>query len=210
MPWGVGLVWDWQWDSDLYPDFPGMVSLLRNRNVRVMSYVNPHLVNATGLPGHSRSLFQESLDNGYVVLNGDGSVFMSYLNATMIDLSNDEARNWFKGVIKNHILSTGVSGWMCDFGEALPLDAKLHSSPQARQNPSKGTPVFKCNVVQYSLVMGPMMWANRELASVVSFDFSTSTVFTMELSFSCTYARMLNILCNFDTMGYYFCCCLFA
>ena len=24
-----------------------------------------------------------------------------------------------------NVLSSGVSGWMCDFGEALPLDAKI-------------------------------------------------------------------------------------
>ncbi|CAD7701457.1 unnamed protein product, partial [Ostreobium quekettii] len=134
VPWGVGLVWDWQWDNVLYPKFPKMVEWLRDRDVRVMTYVNPHLVPAHGYPGHSRDLFQESMDEGYVVRKGDGGIFLSYLNATMMDLSDPEARAWLKRVIMDEVLSTGVSGWMCDFGEALPLDAEIGSGLKVSGN----------------------------------------------------------------------------
>ena len=45
----------------------------------------------------------------------------------MLDLSNPGTRTWIKGVIRtNMIEAAGASGWMNDFGEALPFDAKLH------------------------------------------------------------------------------------
>ena len=31
------------------------------------------------------------------------------------------------------MLASGVKGWMCDFGESVPLDAKLWQSQDARQ-----------------------------------------------------------------------------
>ena len=44
----------------------------------------------------------------------------------MIDLSNPYARSWIKGVMKLNMVPLNVGGWMLDFGEALPLDAKLY------------------------------------------------------------------------------------
>jgi alpha-glucosidase len=36
-----------------------------------------------------------------------------------------------KDVIKQQVLATGVSGWMGDFGEGLPLDARIHTGDAA-------------------------------------------------------------------------------
>jgi alpha-glucosidase len=44
-----------------------------------------------------------------------------------LDLSNPATRTWIKGIIKTELIGkAGASGWMADFGEALPFDAKLH------------------------------------------------------------------------------------
>jgi alpha-glucosidase len=49
----------------------------------------------------------------------------------MIDLSNPAARNWIKDVIRANVIGAGASGWMADYGEALPYDAALQSGEPA-------------------------------------------------------------------------------
>ena len=38
-----------------------------------------------------------------------------------------------KAVIKEEMLGVGLSGWMADFGEALPLNAELFEAATRRQ-----------------------------------------------------------------------------
>ena len=52
----------------------------------------------------------------YLILN-------TSFSAAMLDLANPDARAWIKEVIKDELIATGASGWMADFGEALPFDA---------------------------------------------------------------------------------------
>lgn len=42
-----------------------------------------------------------------------------------MDLTNPAARDWLKSVIKDEVIGAGATGWMADFGEALPYDAAL-------------------------------------------------------------------------------------
>jgi sulfoquinovosidase len=44
-----------------------------------------------------------------------------------VDLTNPEAWNWIKDIIKGELIRNGASGWMADFGEGLPYDAVLFS-----------------------------------------------------------------------------------
>ncbi len=46
----------------------------------------------------------------------------------LLDLANPAACEWFKGVIKTQMIANGFSGWMADFAEWLPLDARLHNN----------------------------------------------------------------------------------
>ena len=56
----------------------------------------------------------------YLIKNSD-------FDAGLVDLSNPETRDWIKTIIKDHLIANcGASGWMADFGEALPFDSKLH------------------------------------------------------------------------------------
>ena len=93
---------------------------------KILTYINPFLAMA---PGHDQ-LFQEAKTKGYLVQHADGSPYLirnANFEVGMIDLSNPDTRSWIKGVIKSNMLPLGVGGWMTDFGEALPLDAKLHN-----------------------------------------------------------------------------------
>ena len=122
---GTQLWWNWQLDENYYPQWRQLVSDLESSGARMMIYINPFL---TTTEGHN-SLFKEADANGYLVKKADGTPYLiknTDFFAALIDLANPQTRTWIKGVIKNELIGkAGASGWMADFGEALPFDGKL-------------------------------------------------------------------------------------
>jgi alpha-glucosidase len=123
---GQQLWWDWRLDEAYYPQWSQLVADLESRGARMLVYINPFLSNARG---HD-ALFNKARDSGYLVKKADGSPYMiknTDFFAGLIDLSNPETRTWIKGIIKDELIGkAGASGWMADFGEALPFDGKLY------------------------------------------------------------------------------------
>jgi alpha-glucosidase (family GH31 glycosyl hydrolase) len=131
-PAGSQLWWDWQLDQIHYPNWQQLLDALRNqRNARMLIYINPFLADQ---PGHDQ-LYREALQNGYLVTGADGQPILipnAGFSAGLIDLSNDDARTWIKDIIKERLVDqAGASGWMADFGEALPFNAVLASGGSA-------------------------------------------------------------------------------
>lgn len=122
---GKQLWWDWRLDETLYPDWRKLVADLEGSGARMLLYVNPFLSNAAG---HD-ALFEEGRKNGYLVQKADGSPYLiknTDFYAGVVDLNNPEARTWIKTVIKRELIANAkASGWMADFAEAMPFDAKL-------------------------------------------------------------------------------------
>ena len=119
---GTRLKWNWRVDTALYPDWPELIAELRGRGVRVLTYFNPFL--ATGYP-----LYDEGAERGYLVKRADGAPYVigqGGFDAAMVDLTNPLAVEWLTAIMVEQ-LQLGVSGWMNDFGEALPPDAVLDS-----------------------------------------------------------------------------------
>ena len=87
----------------------------------------------------NRHLFEEAKTRGFLVTHpSGGSPYMipnTSFDAAMVDLTNKEACEWLKEVMHS-MIKTGVKGWMADFGESLPLDARLHSNedPKSAHN----------------------------------------------------------------------------
>jgi alpha-glucosidase len=128
---GTRLWWNWESDTATYPDWSKLVSDLNAEGYRVMSYVNPWLADVSGKAGVGRNLYREAEGLGYLVRNQAGGVWgadQGGYQASLVDLSNPAAFDWLKEVLKQQVLSTGVSGWMGDFGESLPFDAQLHGA----------------------------------------------------------------------------------
>ncbi|CAO3691006.1 unnamed protein product [Rhizopus stolonifer] len=136
--------WNWESDDEQYPNWGDFVQGLTNdEKIRVLSYVNPCLSNANGKNGFKKNLFVDAQSKGYFVKGTHSSSsdatalslkFGMGLEAGLLDLTNPEARNWFKQVLKEQVWSTGVSGMMVDFGEHLPYDPSsvlLHSNESA-------------------------------------------------------------------------------
>ncbi|MBO1908173.1 alpha-glucosidase [Microvirga sp. 3-52] len=123
---GRQLWWNWQLDESYYPGWKQLVTDLESQGARMLTYINPFLSTEEG----HNSLYTEALAKGNLVRKADGTPFLNRnttFSAALVDLSNPEARTWIKGVMKTEMIEkAGASGWMNDFGEALPFDGKLH------------------------------------------------------------------------------------
>lgn len=130
---GKRLQWDWKYHQEMYPDLPEKIKTLKERNIRFMNYLNPYLVN-------DGELYKEGKEKGYFATKADGSDYLvdfGEFYCGVVDLTNPEAYEWFKGIIKKYSLEIGVDGWMADFGEYLPTDdICLHNgvSPMIEHN----------------------------------------------------------------------------
>jgi len=128
---GTQLWWNWELDRDHYPDWDSLRESLEERNIRLMTYINPFLCDdAAQKKNHRRNLFEEAVRNGYLVKNQRGepyTITISSFSAALVDLTNPEAWAWIKDIIKGELIGNGASGWMADFGEGLPYDAVLFS-----------------------------------------------------------------------------------
>lgn len=119
---GSRLQWDWIVNETVYPKFTEWVDSLHRLDIRVLTYINPYLV-------EGGVLCNEALSKQYVVRDAKGNAYQfaaGGFNAYMIDFTNPAAKDWYKGIIKTNMLDLGVDGWMADFGEWVPMDATFH------------------------------------------------------------------------------------
>lgn len=119
---GKQVMWDWSYDREAYPGLPDAIAELKREGIRFLGYVNPYLA-ADG------KLYAEASAAGYLVKRRDGGDYLLYSTTfpfAIVDLWNPDAYAWLKGVIKREMLGVGMSGWMADFGEYLPVDSVLH------------------------------------------------------------------------------------
>ncbi len=141
---GKQVWWNWEADGKLYPGLKEAIERLRARGVRFLGYINPYLVKDS-------RLYDACKEKGWLITRKDGTVYhikSTTFDAGMLDLTNPETARFVKDVlIKKNMLELGMSGWMADFGEYLPVDCVLH----------KGDPALLHN-------RWPVLWAklNRE------------------------------------------------
>ena len=142
---GEQLWWDWKLDAEHYPSWPMLLDELKQKNIRVLGYINPYLVpteerntklstkkhDTSDSEIDEASLFRIALKNDYLVKDPDQPtqalmVKNTSFSAAIVDLSKPEAFTWLKSIIKTRLIDQGMSGWMADFGEALPVEVELH------------------------------------------------------------------------------------
>ena len=120
---GKQVWWNWEVNHDLYPDLKGVIQKLNARGVRFLAYINPYLVK-------DGNLYNYCKDRGWLITRTDGSIYhikSTTFDAGMLDLTHPEAVRYIKEtLIGKNMLDLGVSGWMADFGEYLPVDCVLH------------------------------------------------------------------------------------
>ena len=124
---GKQLFWNWEHDRELYPDLPVKIKELNEKGIKVLGYCNTFLA-------VEKPLYKEASEKGYCVKDKDGKdyyVKITTFPAAIVDLTNPEAYEWLKNIIKKNMIDFGLSGWMADFGEYLPTDAVLYSGEDA-------------------------------------------------------------------------------
>ena len=126
------LIWNWEYDEDLYPDLPSYIKSLNERGIRFLGYNNSMLA-------EGEEQFIDALNKGLCVKDKDGNQYKISTDTgekSMLDLTNPKTILWFKEIIKKKMINIGLSGWMADYGEYLPIDTVLHSgeSPETFHN----------------------------------------------------------------------------
>ncbi len=163
---GRRLFWDWSWNEARYPDLPARIAALAERGVRFLGYVNPYLAN-------DGAQYQEALAGGHLALRLDSDdpylVDFGEFDCGVVDFTNPATLDWFaERVIGQEMLDFGLSGWMADFGEYLPVDLRLHdgSDPMLAHN------------------RWPVLWAECNAKAVASRGKTGEAVFFMRAGFS--------------------------
>ncbi len=116
---GSRLFWDWRWNERRYPDLPLRIEALAARGIRFLAYVNPHLC----VDG---SLFLEAERLGHLARTRQGETYVidfGEFGCGAVDFTSAAACRWFQErVLRENLIDLGISGWMADFGEYLPID----------------------------------------------------------------------------------------
>lgn len=120
---GRRLFWDWKWNPQRYPELPRRIEALRREGVRFLGYVNPYLCT-------DGTLYSQASSAGYLIRRADSDepylLDFGEFSCGMVDFTDARAARWFQTeVIGRNMLDFGLSGWMADFGEYLPADARL-------------------------------------------------------------------------------------
>ena len=124
---GKQLFWNWEWDKELYPNLDKAIKYLNAKGCKVLGYCNPFLA-------IEKPLYKEASEKGYCVKDMAGDDYLVKITtfpAAMVDLTNPDAYEWIKNIIKKNMVEFGLSGWMADFGEYLPTDCVLFSGEEA-------------------------------------------------------------------------------
>jgi alpha-glucosidase len=126
---GARLFWDWQANDERYPALRQRISELNDKGIKFLGYVNPYLC----VDG---PLFPEAEAAGYFATNNEGKtalVDFGEFDCGVVDFTNPAASDWFaERVIGQNMIDFGLTGWMADFGEYLPIDINLANGVDAR------------------------------------------------------------------------------
>ena len=162
---GTRLFWDWTANELRYPGLAGRIAELHRRGIRFLGYVNPYLC-ADG------TLFVEAEAAGYFATDAEGRtalVDFGEFDCGVVDFTNPEAATWFaERVIGRNMLDIGLSGWMADFGEYLPIDVHLFNGADARLMHNAW----------------PVLWAEVNARAVASRGKTGEALFFMRAGFS--------------------------
>ena len=131
-PYGTQLMWNWEYDRELYKGLPEFISELHEEGIRFLGYNNCFLA-------MDSEQYKAGALKGYFVQDGDGKdyeIYTSTFPVAMVDLTNPDAWQWYKQIIKKNMIGIGLDGWMADFGEYLPVDSVIHNGdPLLFHNP---------------------------------------------------------------------------
>ncbi|HWT57412.1 MAG TPA: alpha-glucosidase [Rhizobium sp.] len=162
---GARLFWDWQANEERYPGLRRKIAELNDDGIRFLGYVNPYLC-ADG------PLFEIAEKAGYFATDAAGStalVDFGEFDCGVVDFTNPAAAEWFaEDIIGKKMLDYGLSGWMADFGEYLPIDVQLSNGIDAKLMHNQW----------------PTLWAEVNAKAVASRNQTGEALFFMRAGFT--------------------------
>ncbi|RSK25714.1 alpha-glucosidase [Bacillus sp. HMF5848] len=157
---GKRLFWKWEKSDEAYPEFERLLDDLAKDNIRFMAYINPYLLEGT-------DLFNYALEHEFFIKNSEGEAYIAdfgeFFCGTM-DFTNPEAMAWYKQIIKKNMIDLGISGWMADFGEYIPVDAVFYNGKTGREMHNEYPALWaRCNyeAVEESGKLGEIVYFMR-------------------------------------------------
>ena len=115
------LTYQWSWDEDYYPKLPSRIDQLHDNGVAFLAYFNPFVPKTV-------PRWEEAKRKGYLLEDQDGDLITfqdpGFRQASMVDLSDMAARNWVKEFQIEAATELGIDGWMADYSEWWPPEAK--------------------------------------------------------------------------------------
>lgn len=125
---GKRLMWNWKWNPQEYPGLDQKLKQWKQQGIRFLGYINPYVA----VEG---DLFQTAKEQHYLALDKQGEIYLvdfGEFYCGVVDFTNPDASEWYKSVIKDHLIDFGLDGWMADFGEYLPTDVELYNGVSAK------------------------------------------------------------------------------
>ncbi len=108
---------NFEWDERLFPDPEGMLARLKARGLKICVWINPYIAQRS-------ALFEEGMENGYLLKRPDGSVWQWDLwqaGMGIVDFTNPAACRWYADKLRA-LVKMGVDCFKTDFGERIPTD----------------------------------------------------------------------------------------
>lgn len=130
--WMRGYHWcDFEWDPECFPDPPAMLKRLKERGLKICVWLNPYI-------GERSTLFEEGMQNGYLLKTPSGDVYQIdqwQPGMGLVDFTNPAAAKWYADKLRG-LLDMGVDAFKTDFAERIPTEVVYHdgSDPQRMHN----------------------------------------------------------------------------
>jgi len=132
------LLWNWEYDETLYPDLPSYIKNLNSEGIKFLGYINSMLA-----PNGNQ--YKEAMQKELCIKDQNRNTFIIKTDSgekIMLDLTNPDTLDWLKGIIKENMINIGLSGWMADYGEYLPVDIVLYSGENPMEFHNKYPVIF--------------------------------------------------------------------
>jgi alpha-glucosidase len=103
---GYQVMWNWEWDKELYPGLDEAIREWKKEGIRFLGYINPFIA-------LEKDLYRVASEKGYCVKDKEGKdyqVTITTFPAAMVDFTNPEAYEWYKGLIKENMIGLGMGG----------------------------------------------------------------------------------------------------
>ncbi len=120
--WKIGVdACDFELNEEHFPDQPAMFKEFMAKGFNTCLWINPYVP-------EGKPIYDEAEAKGYLLKTADGGVArLDHGNPVgMVDFSNPEAKEWWKGYLKE-LLRRGASVLKPDYGDRVPEDAVFHN-----------------------------------------------------------------------------------